>query len=171
MSYHQDPKGNETNKPSHSPEESLAESAQSDHYIHVNLDILAVVTGPVPRYYTIQNSDDDEHGMTGYYTAIFKVYTKGRPGDYVEVAYESDDGPALLKLCDEIIEAGGLQAFGQLYLDRDNIEGEGLRCDHKMEAKLVSPFPVDGVDGKPANDPEVLRLLFGLGYRVPEDVM
>jgi hypothetical protein len=32
------------------------------------------------------------------------------------------------------LSARGLQAFGQLYLDRDNIAGHGLRCDHKMEA-------------------------------------
>ena len=106
--------------------------------------------------------------MTGYYTALFKVYTKGRPGNYVEVAYETDDGTALLNLCDGTIEEIGLQTFGQLYLDRDDIEGQGLRCDHKMEAKLVSPFPVEGVDGKPKDDPEVLRLLLGLGYRIPE---
>lgn len=41
----------------------------------------------------------------------------------------------------------------------------------RMEAKLLSPFPVEGVDGKLSNDPEVLRLLLGLGYTIPEDVM
>jgi len=67
------------------------------------------------------------------------------------------------------LEAGGLQAFGQLYLDRDNIAGHGLRCDHKMEAKLVKPFPAEGIDMKPIDDPEVVKLLIRNGYSIPED--
>ena len=72
-----------------------------------------------------------------------------------------------------MVEAGGLQAFGQLYIDRDNIAGHGLRCDHKMEAKLLAPFPAEGIDMKPINDPEVVRLLLRqqnldrAGYKEP----
>ena len=170
MSDHHNPKENGTDKPSHSPDERLSELEEGDQYFDVDLDILAVVTGPVNRNYTLMNSYDDR-GITGFYTAIFKVHMKGTPGSNVEVMLEWEDGPALLKLCDQVVEAGGLQAFGQLYIDRDNIQGHGLRCEHKMEAKLVSPFPAEGIDGKPINDPEVLRLLLGKGYAVPEDLV
>lgn len=101
----------------------------------------------------------DDRGITGYYTAIFKVTMKREKGTYVEVYLEWEDGPALLKLCDQVVEAGGLQAIGQLYLDRGNIGDEGLRCDHKMEADEVKPFPAEGIDGKPIYDPEVVWLL------------
>lgn len=111
----------------------------------------------------------DDRGITGFYTAIFKVHMKGEPGSNVEVMLEWEDGPALLKLCDQVVEAGGLQAFGQLYLDRDNIEGRGLRCEHKMEAKLLTPFPAEGIDMNPINDPEVVRLLLGHGYKIPPE--
>lgn len=112
----------------------------------------------------------DDRGITGYYTAIFKVFMKDYKGSYVEVLMEWEDGPALLELCDQVVEAGGLQAFGQLYFDRDNIESHGLRCEHKMEAKLLTPFPAEGIDMKPINDPEVVRLLLGKGYEVPPDM-
>ena len=69
-----------------------------------------------------------------------------------------------------MVEAGGLQAFGQLYIARDHIESHGLRCEHKMEAKLVSPFPAEGIDMKPIDDPEVVKLLIRNGYPIPEDV-
>jgi|GEM_PF-1786231 hypothetical protein len=39
-----------------------------------------------------------------------------------------------------------------------------------MEAKLVSPFPAAGIDMKPIDDPEVVKLLIRNGYPVPEDV-
>ena len=121
------------------------------------------------RNYTLMNSLDDR-GITGYYTAVFKVHMKGEPGSTVEVMLEWEDGPALLKLADEVVEAGGLKAFGQLYIDRDSIETHGLRCDHKMEAKLVSLFPAEGINMKPINDPEVVRLLIRNGYQIPPDV-
>ena len=65
---------------------------------------------------------------------------------------------------------GGLQAFGQLYIDRDDIEVHGVRWDHKMEAKLFSPLPAEGIDMTPIDDPEVVKLLIRNGYPIPEDV-
>ncbi|MCH8298348.1 MAG: hypothetical protein IH873_09785 [Chloroflexi bacterium] len=111
----------------------------------------------------------DDRGITVYYTAVFKVFMKRENGTYVKDLMEWEDGPALLELCDQVVEAGGLQAFGQLYLDRDNIEGHGLRCDHKMEAKLLTPFPAEGIDTNPINDPEVVRLLLSHGYKIPPE--
>ena len=111
----------------------------------------------------------DDRGITVFYTAVFKVFMKREKGTYVEVLLEWEDGPALLELCDQVVEAGGLEAFGQFYLDRDNIEGRGLRCEHKMEAKLQTPFPAEGIDMKPVNDPEVVRLLLGSGYQMPPE--
>ena len=40
-----------------------------------------------------------------------------------------------------------------------------------MVAKLVSPFPAEGIDMKPINDPEVVRLPLRNGYPIPEDVL
>ena len=47
---------------------------------------------------------------------------------------------------------------------------DSTAIDRSREAKLVSLFLAEGIDMKPINDPEVVRLLLGQGYTIPPDV-
>lgn len=89
------------------------------------------------------------------------VYDIARPEMRVEEMLLREDGPTLQKLCDAVMQAGGMRALGKLSIDRETDRRGNLSCRHVLEADWISTFTPDELEDDP-DDPTEGRLILAV---------